>query len=128
MILADSSIWIDHLRSQDAALADLLYRGQVLAHAFVIGELALGSLRQREEIIGALQDLPKAIVADDAEVLALIAHQSLHGRGIGYVDAHLLASVRLTPDALLWTRDRRLKDTADHLGIAIPSLSGRSPK
>ena len=128
MILVDSSIWIDHLRSRDAALAELLLRGQVLGHPFVVGELALGSLRRREEIIGALLDLPKAIVADDAEVLALIGRETLHGRGIGYIDAHLLASVRLTPDALLWTRDRRLHDAADHLGMAVPSLSDRSPR
>ncbi|PVX29729.1 type II toxin-antitoxin system VapC family toxin [Sphingomonas pokkalii] len=127
MILVDSSVWIDHLRSRDAALAELLLRGQVLAHPFVIGELALGSLRQREEIIGALLDLPKAIVAEDAEVLALIARETLYGRGIGYIDAHLLASVRLTPDALLWSRDRRLHDAAGRLGIALSSGSGRSP-
>lgn len=98
----------------------------MLAHPFVIGELALGSLRQREEIIGALLDLPKAVVAEDAEVLALISRESLHGRGIGYIDAHLLASVRLTPDALLWTRDRRLNDVAGDLGVTVPPLYNRS--
>lgn len=127
MILVDSSVWIDHLRSRDAALAELLLRGQVLAHPFVIGELALGSLRRREEIISGLQGLPRAVVADDPEVLALIARESLHGRGIGYIDAHLLASVQLTPDARLWTRDRRLDDAAGRLGIALSSVSGRSP-
>lgn len=126
MIAVDSSIWIDHLCGRDAALVELLLRGQVLAHPFVIGELALGNLRQREEIIGALVDLPKAIVAEDAEVLAPIAQETLYGRGIGYIDAHLLASVRLTPDALLWTRDRRLHDTVGRLGIALCSVSGRS--
>ncbi|OYW16139.1 MAG: VapC toxin family PIN domain ribonuclease [Novosphingobium sp. 12-64-8] len=120
MILVDSSVWIDHLRSSDAVLSDLLNRAQVLAHPFVIGELALGSLRQRTTIIDALQDLPKAVKADDGEVLAFIERQSLDARGIGYIDAHLLASVRLTPDASLWTRDRRLNEVANVLGLASP--------
>ena len=118
MILIDSSVWIDHLRSADADLAQLLNHGQVLAHPFVIGELSLGNLRQRAVIIGALQDLPKAVVADDAEVMGFIDRHALFGRGIGYVDAHLLASVRLTPDAMLWTRDRRLHEIAADMGIA----------
>jgi predicted nucleic acid-binding protein len=118
LILVDSSVWIDHLRSADPGLADLLNRGQVFAHPFVIGELGLGSLRQRATIIGALQDLPKATVADDGEVLAFIERQSLYGRGIGYIDAHLLASVRLTADTTLWTRDRRLHEVATDLGLA----------
>ncbi len=118
MILVDSSVWIDHLRSADAGLAELLNRGQVLAHPFVIGELALGSLRQRANIISALQDLPKAAVADDGEVMGFIDRHGLFGRGIGYIDAHLLASVRLTADAALWTRDKRLHEIASDLGIA----------
>lgn len=118
MILVDSSVWIDHLRSADADLTALLNHGQVLSHPFVIGELTLGSLRQRANIIGALQDLPKAVVADEAEVLAFIDRHVLFGRGIGYIDAHLLASVRLTADAALWTRDKRLHETASDLGIA----------
>lgn len=120
MILVDSSIWIDHLRSSDAVLSDLLNRAQVLAHPFVIGELALGSLRQRATIIDALQDMPKAVKADDGEVLAFIERQTLYARGIGYIDAHLLASARLTPDASLWTRDRRLNEVANVLGLASP--------
>lgn len=119
MILVDSSVWIDHLRNNDATLAALLDRGQILSHPFVIGEVSLGSLRQRATIIGALQDLPKAIVANDREVMAFIESQTLYGRGIGYIDAHLLASVRLTADTLLWTRDRRLKELAVYLGLAV---------
>ena len=118
MILVDSSVWIDHLRSNDAVLEDLLNRGQVLGHPFVIGELALGSLRQRADIIGAMQDLPKASVADDDEVMAFIDRHTLFGRGIGYIDAHLLASVRLTTDATFWTRDKRLHEIAVDLAIA----------
>ena len=122
MILVDSSVWIDHLRASNTALVDLLNRGQVLAHPFVTGELALGSLRQRGTIIAMLMGLPKAVVAEDGEVMAFIERQSLHERGIGYIDAHLLASVRLTADASLWTRDRRLHETAVELGLAATPL------
>jgi predicted nucleic acid-binding protein len=118
VILVDTSVWVDHLRSGDATLADLLTAGRALAHPFVIGELALGGLRQRDVILTDLQDLPQAVVAGDAEVLRLIELQALHGRGIGYVDAHLLAAARLTPDGLLWTRDKRLHAVADQLGLA----------
>ncbi len=124
MILVDSSIWIDHLRSNDAVLADLLNRGLILSHPFVIGELALGSLRQRSTIIAALRDLPMATVANDAEVLEFIQRQPLHGRGIGYIDAHLLASARLTPSTKLWTRDRRLQQVASELALAAALPSG----
>lgn len=117
MILVDSSVWIDHLHAGDAALAALLGRGEVLAHPFVIGELALGSLRQRDIILGALADLPRAMIANEAEVLGLIARHRLFGRGIGYIDAHLLAATILTPDARLWTRDRRLQAIAHDMGI-----------
>lgn len=118
MILVDSSVWIDHLRSRDPSLSDLLYRGQVLAHPFVVGEIALGSLRQRDVIVSAMQALPKAACADDDEVLGLIEARALHGRGIGYVDAHLLAAVLLTPGSQLWTRDRRLGGVAHEWGVA----------
>ena len=118
MILVDSSVWIDHLRSGDRALASLLEAGRALAHPFVIGELALGSLRQREAVLDALRGLPRAVVASDGEVLQFIDRQALYGLGIGYVDAHLLASTRLTPGALLWTRDKRLLSVADRLALA----------
>ncbi len=118
MILADSSIWIDHFRSQDEVLSSLLEHEQVLAHPFVIGEIALGNLRQRPVVLKALHKLPEAIVARDREVLALIENSALSGLGIGYVDAHLLASVKLTDDARLWTRDRRLAAAAARLELA----------
>jgi predicted nucleic acid-binding protein len=108
VILVDTSVWIDHLRGGDAALAELLEGGLVLSHPFVIGELALGALRQRDIVLDSLQALPRAVVASDGEVLGLIDRLNLHGQGIGYVDAHLLASVRLTAGASLWTRERRL--------------------
>ena len=117
MFLVDTSVWIDHLRAAQADLADELDTGQVLVHPFVIGEIALGSLRQRREILGMLSALPAAVVAHDQEVFAFIERFSLHGCGIGFLDAHLLASVRLTPGALLWTRDRRLQLAAQRLGL-----------
>jgi hypothetical protein len=116
--LVDTSVWIDHLRKSDAGLRDLLERGQVLTHPFVVGELAMGSLRQRDVILGALQDLPQAIVAHQDEVLHFISNRSLFGLGIGYIDAHLLAAVQLTPGALLWTRDKRLFEVSAKLHLA----------
>ncbi|HLY88048.1 MAG TPA: type II toxin-antitoxin system VapC family toxin [Acetobacteraceae bacterium] len=118
MILIDTSVWVDHLRRGDLALSDLLTRSQVLTHPFVIGELALGSLRQRDIVLGALRDLPQAVVAGDDEVQAFIDRHTLFGIGIGYVDAHLLAGTLLTSGARLWSRDKRLSDAAGRLGIA----------
>jgi hypothetical protein len=117
MILVDTSVWIDHLRSGDHGVAALLEAGRVLAHPFVIGELALGHLRQRQTILSALQDLPSADTATDAEVLLFIERQGLAGLGIGYVDAHLLAATRLTIGSALWTRDKRLSGVAGRLGL-----------
>jgi predicted nucleic acid-binding protein len=120
--LVDTSVWVDHLRAGDKMLADVLEGGQVLAHPFVIGELALGNLRQRDPILTTLQDLPQARVGTDQEVLHFIRRHTLFGSGIGYVDAHLLAAVRLTAAAALWTRDRRLLAVAQRLGLAATRL------
>jgi hypothetical protein len=117
MILADTSIWIDHLRTGDASLAAQLTQGKVLSHPFIIGELALGNLRQRAAFLQLLHGLPCATPASDSETLHFIHAQALHGRGIGYVDAHLLASARLS-NAKLWTRDKRLQNAAVTLGLA----------
>jgi predicted nucleic acid-binding protein len=119
VILVDTSVWISHLRAGDRILADLLYAGMVLTHPFVIGELALGNLRQREVVLGALSDLPVVNMATDREALHFIDRHALCGRGIGYVDVHLLAAVRLTPGAKLWTSDKRLHATAVHLDAAM---------
>jgi predicted nucleic acid-binding protein len=119
VILADTSIWIDHLRVGNKMLVALLEAGMVLAHPFVIGELALGNLRQREIILRALADLPQSGVANDVEVLHFIERHELAGRGIGYIDVHLLAGVTLTAGAELWTKDKRLHGVAVQLGLAI---------
>jgi predicted nucleic acid-binding protein len=118
VVLIDTSVWVDHLRGGDDGVARLLEAGRVLAHPFVTGELALGHLRQRREILAALHDLPQAIAATDAEVLHFIEACALAGTGIGYVDAHLVAAVRLTAGSALWTRDRRLTEVAERLGVA----------
>ncbi|MBA3619523.1 MAG: VapC toxin family PIN domain ribonuclease [Actinomycetota bacterium] len=118
MILADTSVWVDHLRSGDPTLATLLDLNQVMIHPWVIGELALDHLSQRGEVMGLLAHLPQATVATATEVLTLIESDQLHGTGIGYVDAQLLAATRLTPGTRLWTRDRRLSAAAERLGCA----------
>ncbi|HEX4185203.1 MAG TPA: type II toxin-antitoxin system VapC family toxin [Stellaceae bacterium] len=118
MILVDTSVWVEHLRTSDEMLIALLNGGEVLGHPFVTGELALGNLRRRDPFLTDLQDLPQAIVASDEDVLHLIDRQALFGRGIGYVDAHLLAAARLTTGSKLWTLDRRLQAVAAQLGLA----------
>ena len=119
MILVDTSVWVDHLRAPDETLTGLLEKARVLAHPFVTGEVALGYLGNRDLVLGFLQDLPQATVARDNEVLHFIGQHRLFGLGIGYVDAHLLASVRLTSGASLWTRDKRLGVIAGNLRIAF---------
>ena len=115
MILADTSVWIGHFRFGDPVLAGLLGRGQVLGHDFVTGELACGMIPQRVETLRLLSSLPQAHVAFHEEVLRVIDLHDVAGAGIGYVDAHLLAATLLTPDARLWTRDRRLALVAGRL-------------
>ncbi len=119
MILADTSVWVDHLRRGDAQLVGLLERANVIIHPFVVGEIACGSLRDRSSILELLQHLPAAAVAEDEEVLGFIERRALHGKGIGVVDVHLLASVALTEGAKLWTRDKRLRLVAAVLGCAF---------
>ena len=117
MILVDTSIWIDHLRTGDERLIDLLDSSQILAHTFVIGELACGNLRKRDEVLRLLNDLPQAPVASQEEVLHFIERNRLMGQGIGYIDAHLLASTALADRALIWTRDQRLQKIARKLKL-----------
>ena len=118
MILVDTTVWVDHFRDGDPLLGRLLERGEVLAHPWVTGELALGHLRSRAETLRLLGQLPQATVATAAELLAFIERHELAAVGIGYVDAQLIASTRLTADAQLWTRDRGLRAAAERLGAA----------
>ncbi len=118
MILADTSIWVDHLRRRDEVLAGLLNKSEILIHPFVIGELALGNLRQRSVVLDALRLLPSVIVASHEEVLEFIEGNRLSGSGIGYIDLHLLAAARLTADTTLWTRDKTLRSVARRLTLA----------
>lgn len=118
MILVDTSVWVDHLRAGAPELAHALEAGLVYCHPFVIGELACGNLRNRREVLELLSNLPGLPVATDQETLEFIERRGLMGRGIGYIDVHLLASVVLEPPARLWTLDRRLAAVASELGVA----------
>ena len=117
MILVDTSVWIDHINASDPMLVSLLSEGRVLAHPYVIGEISLGSLRDRDVVLGALLDLPSVPTATPEETFYLIKCESLFNRGIGYVDTSLLASARLCPGVTIWTRDKRLKKVADALNL-----------
>jgi predicted nucleic acid-binding protein len=117
VILLDTSVWIDHLRQQERKLKPLFEHKLILVHPFVIGELALGSMPRYDLILRSLAELPQAKVASNEEVLWLIRQQSLQGSGIGYIDAHLLASAKLTPEGRLWSRDKRLSHIANALGV-----------
>jgi predicted nucleic acid-binding protein len=119
VILVDTSVWIDHLRSGEPSLAASLEGGRVMMHPFVLGELACGNLEKRGEVLKLLGDLPAAPTATVPEALDFIERRALMGRGIGYIDVHLLASVALSSDARLWTRDRRLAAAATELELAF---------
>jgi len=115
MILVDTSVWIDHLRKGNKLLADLLENSEVCSHPFVIGELACGNLSNRGEILTLLGSLPQLTAATDKEVLFYIDQHRLMGRGIGYVDAHLLAASAIASPVKLWTLDKRLAAIAEAL-------------
>lgn len=119
MILADTSIWVAHLRLADPTLGMRLRAREILSHPFVIGELAMGNLGQRAAKLQLLDELPKAVVASHDEVMTLIEQHGLHGLGVGYIDMHLLASTRLTPGARLWTRDQRLHAVGAQMGVSV---------
>ena len=116
MILVDTSVWIDHFRRSSDALATLLHKSQVLCHPFIVGELACGNLKRRDEILSLLDALPTIALADHEEVLMFVETNRLAGSGIGWIDAHLLSSAMLT-DTLLWTLDRLLVKAARRIGI-----------
>lgn len=119
MILADTSIWIDHLKSTDTRFEALLDARQVAMHPFVLGELAMGSLRGRTKFLQRLEEMPKVVRANDYLVLQLVETQQLYSRGLTYIDAHLLAAVRLADDFKLLTRDARLLAAATRLGVEV---------
>lgn len=118
MILADTSVWVDHLRRSNGRLIALLDENLVGTHPFVIAEIMLGRLRNRDTVVSMLSNLPDVRIADTDEILPFIQRWRLWGRGIGFVDTHLLASVLLTPGTRLWTRDKRLGRVAMELRIA----------
>jgi predicted nucleic acid-binding protein len=117
VIIADTSVWIDHFRSGDTRLASLLAAGLIQMHPFVLGELALAGFRDRRTVLDLLDRLPRAIAATDEEVVGFIEAAALHGSGIGFVDAHLLAAAKLN-GARLWTRDKRLELAAAKLDVS----------
>ena len=117
MILVDTSIWIDHLRHGEAELVAALQQSRIMDHPFVLGELACGNLKNRSQVLSLLESLPSATMASDSEVRTFIDQHALMGRGIGYIDAHLCASARLS-GVQLWTRDKRLHAIASELGWA----------
>ena len=111
MVLVDTSVWINHFRNKDSHLKNLLLDGEVVCHPHIIGELACGNIKNRQEIISLLQALPQAPLIDFQEFLFFIEQNQLHGKGIGFVDIHLLASAKLG-QVFLWTADKRLKITS----------------
>lgn len=120
MILPDTSVWIDHLRNTNPQLTQILDHKGAMCHPFVIAELALGAIPRRELLLGELHQLDSPQVATPDEVLAMIERRLLFRRGLGYTDVHLLASVMLTPDLQLWTRDKRLRSVATEMGLHAP--------
>jgi predicted nucleic acid-binding protein len=121
-VLVDTSVWIDHLRRGNAALASLLENGEVESHPFVIGEIACGNLKRRGEILSLMDSLPKAVEADHDEVLALVESRKLAGCGLGWIDVHLLASA-LLGHTVLWTLDKRLSEQARRLKVLFDPVT-----
>ena len=119
MILVDTSVWLDHVHLPDRLLEWLIGRNLVLSDPFVIGEAAVGRFKTRVEVLASLLDLPAATLAEDPEVVRFITRNARFGIGIGYIDFHLLVSVKLTPGAILWTRDKRLAMVAEDIGVAF---------
>lgn len=117
MILADTSIWIDHLRKSNPTMERFLLSGQIVTHPFVVAEIALGSLKNRKTRLSELDSLQQVTVAQTAEVRHLIEARSLYSKGLSLVDAHLILSCLLTPGTQLWTRDGNMEDAARSLGI-----------
>lgn len=116
-LLADTSIWVDHLRGGLPALQDALMDNEIVCHPFIIGEIALGSLKDRETVLGLLSGLPQLDMAEPSDIRHMIDAKGLYSRGIGYVDAALIASALIRPRVRIWTKDKRLSAVAEELGI-----------
>lgn len=123
MILADTAIWIDYLGKGDPLMAMLLDADRIVTHPFVIGEIALGDLKPRAATLAELAAVPTVPVAEAEEVIDVIERYALYGSGVGYVDAHLIASTLLAPGVGLWTRDKRLHAAAERLGVAAKPVN-----
>lgn len=119
-VLVDTTVWVDHFHQSEPQLVRLLNEGCVLGHPFVLGEMALANLQDRDRILNWLADLQPSVLASSAEVLELIELRKLHAQGLGYVDTHLLASVLLSPGTTLWTRDMPLLRVVKELGLQPP--------
>jgi predicted nucleic acid-binding protein len=117
VILVDTSVWVDHFRAADSRLAELLEDGQVLCHSFVAGELACGNLRRRPEVLAPLADLPRLPALPTEDVMRFVDDNRLMGKGLGWVNVHLLAAAVASRETL-WTKDRRLTAAANRLGVA----------
>ena len=120
MILVDTCVWLDHMRHSDPALSRFISEERVLTHPLVIGEIAMGTLAQRQVTMEALSAMPRTVVASDEEVLEFVSRHKLYGTGIGYADAHLLVSAQVTTHCTLWTRDKRLRAAAGKLNLDWP--------
>lgn len=119
MILADTSVWVDHLHGSNPQMQDLLNRGKIATHPFVVGEIALGSLRNRRPKLGAMDSLRKVKVAQMSEVRRMIEAHALYSKGIGLTDAHIIASCLITPGTQLWTRDASMNAMATAIGVPV---------
>lgn len=119
MVLVDTSVWVDYLRGGDDILARLLLKGQVCMHPMIIGELACGHLQSRQQLMGLWNNLPSVATANHEEALFFLDTHALAGKGIGWVDLHLLAASLLSGNTKLWTRDKRLARIADGLGVGF---------
>jgi hypothetical protein len=117
MVLVDTSVWVAHLRDGTIGLEELLEEGDVVCHPFIVGELACGNLKNRAEVLSLLQALPMAVHADHEEVIQFIENHRLMGKGLGYIDVHLLASANLM-EVQLWTLDKRLNEVSSRMGLA----------
>jgi len=118
MILVDTSVWIEHIHTRLPGLGLAMDDGMVLAHPFVVGELACGNIKSRRKVLDLLAELPPAPIANHEEAIALIERRSLMGKGLSYADVHLLASAAIGDDVQLWTNDKKLLAAADTMGLA----------